>query len=92
MVELYKGLDRDKIEFLGVSSDESEATLRKFLGDFKLTWPQVREPFEGPIHQVYRVATEPTYFLIGADGAIFDTWAGSGETTARVTKALASQR
>jgi peroxiredoxin len=92
MVELYRGLNRDKIEFLGVSSDESEATLRKFLGEVKLTWPQVREPFEGPIHQVYRVATEPTYFLIGADGAIFDTWAGSGETTARVTKALASQR
>jgi peroxiredoxin len=92
MVELYRGLNRDKIEFLGVSSDESEATLRKFLGEFKLNWPQVREPFEGPIHQVYRVAAEPTYFLIGADGAIFDTWTGSGETTARVTKALASQR
>jgi peroxiredoxin len=92
MVELYKGLNRDKIEFLGVSSDESEPTLRKFLGEFKLAWPQVREPFQGPIHQVYRVAAEPTYFLIGADGAIFDTWAGSGETTARVTKALASQR
>jgi peroxiredoxin len=92
MVELYKGLDRDKIEFLGVSSDESEATLREFLGEFKLTWPQVREPFEGPIHQVYRVAAEPTYFLIGADSSILDTWIGSGETTARVTKALAAQR
>jgi peroxiredoxin len=92
MVELYKGLGRDKIEFLGVSSDESEATLRKFLGEVKLTWPQVREPFEGPIHQAYRVAGEPTYFLIGADSSIFDTWVGSGETTARMTKALASQR
>ena len=92
MVELYEGLDRDKIEFLGVSSDESEATLRKFLGEVKLTWPQVREPFEGPIHQAYRVAGEPTYFLIGADSSIFDTWVGSGETAARVTKALASQR
>ena len=90
MVELYKALGRNKIEFLGVSSDESEATLRKFLGEFELTWPQVREPFEGPIHQVYRVAREPTYFLIGADSSIFDTWIGSGETTARVTKALAS--
>lgn len=92
MVELYRGLDRGKVEFLGVSSDESEATLRKFLGEFKFTWPQVREPFEGPIHQVYRVAAEPTYFLIGADGAIFDSWIGSGETTARVRKALAPSR
>jgi peroxiredoxin len=88
MVQLYRGLDHDKIEFLGVSSDESEATLRKFLGELKLTWPQVREPFEGPIHQAYRVAAESTYFLIGADGAIFDTWIGSGDTTARVTKAI----
>jgi peroxiredoxin len=92
MVDLYRALDRDKIEFLGVSSDESAETLRKFLGELKLSWPQVREPFEGPIHQTYRVAAEPTYFLIGADGAIFDTWAGSGETTAHVTKALAAMR
>lgn len=92
MLELYRGLDRDKIEFLGVSSDSTDATLRKFLGEFKLIWPQVREPHEGPIHQVYRVAGEPTYFLIGPNGAICDTWMGSGETTARVTKALASQK
>ncbi|HXJ41889.1 MAG TPA: TlpA disulfide reductase family protein [Bryobacteraceae bacterium] len=92
MLELYRGLDPDKIEFLGVSSDESEATLRNFLSEFKLTWPQVREPFEGPIHQVYRAAAEPTYFLIGADSAILDTWVGSGETIMRVTKALAAQR
>jgi hypothetical protein len=30
-------------------------------------------------------------FVVGADGAIFDTWAGSGETTVRVTKALAAR-
>jgi peroxiredoxin len=90
MVELYKGLPAGKVEFLGVSSDSSEETLRSFLRDYKLSWPQVRESFEGPMHQLYRVAGEPTYFLIGPDGAILDTWVGSGETSRRVQKALAT--
>lgn len=88
MVEFYRTLARDKIEFLGISSDESEATLRKFLGEFTIAWPQVREPFEGPIHKLYRVAGEPTYILVGRTGEILDSWVGSGQTTTRVGKFL----
>jgi thiol-disulfide isomerase/thioredoxin len=84
MAELYKGLDRSKFEFLGISSDASKETLQAFLDEFKLTWPQVQEPFEGPIHQLYRVDGEPTYFLISPAGEIIDTWMGSGQTAARL--------
>ncbi|HEV8145628.1 MAG TPA: TlpA disulfide reductase family protein [Bryobacteraceae bacterium] len=88
MVEFYRTLAHDKIEFLGVSSDESESTLRKFLGEFAINWPQIQEPFEGPIHKLYRVAGEPTYILVGAGGEILDTWVGSGQTNTRVAKFL----
>jgi hypothetical protein len=71
-----------------VSSDESESTLRKFLGEFGITWPQIQEPFEGPIHKLYRVSGEPTYILVGAGGEILDSWVGSGQTNTRVAKFL----
>lgn len=88
LVEFYRSLSRDKIDFVGISSDESESTLRKFLGEFAIEWPQIREPFEGPIHKLYRVSGEPTYILVGAGGEILDTWVGSGQTTTRVARFL----
>lgn len=63
-VAFYNTVPRDKIEFLGISSDESDATLVAFQKKFGMTWPQIREPFEGPIHRLYRVDAEPTYYLI----------------------------
>jgi thiol-disulfide isomerase/thioredoxin len=88
MAELYKTIDRGKVDFLGISSDASKETLQAFLDEFKLAWPQVQEPFEGPIHQLYRVAGEPTYFLIGPGGDIVDTWMGSGQTKERLQKVV----
>ena len=88
MVDFYRGLAHEKIEFLGVSSDESEKTLRTFLAQFGMGWTQIREPFGGPVHKLYRVNGEPTYFLVGRAGEILESWVGSGQTTARVSKFL----
>ena len=87
-VAYYKTLPRAKVEFLGVSSDESAQTLAEFEKEFGMTWPQLREPFEGPIHRQYRVDGEPTYYLIGADGNIVDKWMGGGLAVDRMKKAL----
>jgi thiol-disulfide isomerase/thioredoxin len=88
-VAFYKTVPRDRIEFLGVSSDESAATLAAFEKEFGMTWPRLREPFEGPIHRLYRVDGEPTYFLIGPTGEIVDKWMGGGMTVERLKKAMA---
>jgi thiol-disulfide isomerase/thioredoxin len=87
-VAFYNTASRDKIEFLGISSDESDATLAAFQKKFGMTGPQIREPFEGPIHHLYRVDSEPTYYLIDPNGAIVDKWIGGGMAVERLTKAL----
>jgi len=89
MVAFYKETSRKKIAFLGVSSDESEDALRAFLKEFSIPWPQIREPWEGAIHRMYRVTGEPTYYLFGPTGEILDTWVGSGQAVSRVKKFLA---
>lgn len=86
-VAFYRSLPREKVEFLGVSSDESAAVLAGFEKEFGMSWPQLREPFEGPIHRQYRVDGEPTYFLIGPDGNIVDKWMGGGMAVDRLKKA-----
>ena len=87
-VAFYQTAPRDKIEFLGISSDESAATLAAFQKEFGMTWPQIREPSEGPIHRLYRVNEEPTYYLVDSNGEIVDKWTGGDEAVERLTKAL----
>jgi len=89
MVALYKETSREKLAFLGVSDDESEEALRAFLKEFSIPWPQIREPWEGAIHRMYRVRGEPTYFLFGPKGEILDTWVGGGQAVSRLKKFLA---
>jgi len=89
MVAFYKETSREKLAFLGVSEDESEDALRAFLKEFSIPWPQIREPWEGTIHRMYRVRGEPTYYLLGPKGEILDTWVGTGQAVSRIKKFLA---
>jgi len=89
MEAFYKLTSREKLAFLGVSDDESEDALRAFLKEFSIPWPQIREPWEGAIHRMYRVRGEPTYYLLGPKGEILDTWAVGGEAVSRIKKFLA---
>jgi len=89
MVAFYKETSREKLAFLGVSSDKSEDELRAFLKEFSIPWPQIREPLEGAIHRMYRVRGMPTYFLFGPKGEILHKWEGGGEVVSRVKKFLA---
>ena len=91
MVEFYSKTGRDRIDFLGISSDSSDEKLHLFLSEFKMGWPQVREPFDGPLHRIYRVAGEPTYYLIGTKGEILDAWVGAGESRTRISRFLDSR-
>jgi peroxiredoxin len=89
MVAFYKETSRENLAFLGVSSDASEDELRAFLKEFSIPWPQIREPWEGAIHRMYRVEGQPTYYLVGPTGEILDTWVGGGQAVSRVRKFLA---
>ncbi len=91
IVRFFNESARRKVSFLGVASDTSESTLRTFTKETGIAWPQIREPFEGPLHRLYRVTGEPTYFLIGPTGQMLDSWVGGGLAIARVSKVLESR-
>lgn len=85
---LYDKLPRSRFDILGVSSDESEEVLKKYLAEFAITWPECREPFEGRVHRLLRIDGEPTYFLLSRNGEILDHWVGSGSTISKIEAKL----
>ena len=92
MAQFFKETVGDKVAFLGVSSDETDDRLRDFMKQTSMSWPQIREPFAGTLHQTYRVEGEPTYFLIGPKSEVLDTWVGGGLAIDRVTAFLRTLR
>ncbi len=85
---LYDKLPHSRFDLLGVSSDESEQELKKYLAEFDIAWPEIREPFEGRVHSLMRIQGEPTYFLLSKNGEILDHWVGSGSTMAKLNARL----
>ena len=85
---LYDKLQRSRFDILGISSDESEEVLKKYLAKFAIPWPECREPYEGPVHRLTRIDGEPTYFLLSKDGEILDHWVGAGSAIAKIEAAL----
>ena len=90
MVKFFNETAREKLAFLGISSDDSEDRLREFLNQTGISWPQLREPWEGGIHHSFRVEGEPTYFLLGPKAEVLDAWVGGGLAIEHVSKYLAS--
>jgi peroxiredoxin len=88
MVKFFNETAKEWVSFLGVSSDESEARLRDFLKEMGISWPQIREPWEGDIHRTYRAQGEPTYFLVGPEAEILDSWVGGGLAIDRISRYL----
>jgi len=85
LVTFYKSTQRNKVEFLGVSTDDSEETLRHYLTASGIKWPQIRETVDGALHRLYRANGFPTYYVIGPTGEILETWTG-GDELARLSK------
>jgi thiol-disulfide isomerase/thioredoxin len=75
---------RSRFEIVGITSDESESVLEKYLAEFAITWAECREADDGPVHRLLRIDGIPAYFLLSKDGEIIDQWAGSGATISRI--------
>lgn len=85
---LFDKVPRSRFNIIGVSSDESEEVLKKYLLEFGIPWPECREADDGPMHRLMRIEMMPTYFLLSRQGEILDRWAGSGPTIAKIEAAL----
>ena len=49
---LYEKLPRSRFDIIGVTSDESEEVLKKYLVKFAIPWPECRKPDEGYVHRL----------------------------------------
>lgn len=85
---LHDKIPRSRLALLGISSDESEEELKKYLAEYAIVWPEIREPFQGPVHSLLRIQGDPTYFLLSKNGKIVDHWVGSGSTMAKLEARL----
>lgn len=71
LVSLYQGLDKNKVEFIGIATGEqSLETLRGFLGKHNVKWPQVLSTDQNNLAERYKVASFPTTALIDPTGKI----------------------
>lgn len=68
--ELYEKVDKNKIEFLGIPSNDNPATLEKFLVKTPLPWPQILSNKDNPIANSYNIRSYPSSVLIDPDGII----------------------
>ena len=85
---LYDRFPRSRFDIVGITSDESEEVLKKYLAEFAIEWPECREPDDGRVHRLMRIEGYPTYFLLSKDGQILDQWVGSGSTISKIEAAL----
>jgi thiol-disulfide isomerase/thioredoxin len=86
--KLFDQLPRARFNILGVTSDESLETLRKYVAELSIAWPECRESDSGPVHQIMRIEGIPAYFLVAKNGEIVDQWVGSGGSVKRIETAL----
>jgi thiol-disulfide isomerase/thioredoxin len=86
--KLYDQQPRERFNIVGVTSDEDLDVLHKYLAELSISWPECREPDNGPVHQIMRIDGIPAYFLISKNGEIVDQWVGSGNSITRIEAAL----
>jgi peroxiredoxin len=72
LLEAYKQLDHDKIEFVSICLDLKKEKLTAFSKKHALIWPQLWDEthFHAPSAKAYSVNYLPNIFLIGPNGRI----------------------
>jgi len=69
--ELVKLHSDDPFALVGINCFDDEATYRKGLADFEVSWISAYQGAEGTeINDLYRIDGYPTYLLLDADGKI----------------------
>ncbi len=69
LAALYEKYRERGLAIVGLSPDLPE-DITAFVRQFRHTWPQVSEPYDGPAHRLLRVVGYPTHVLIDRDGRI----------------------
>jgi peroxiredoxin len=75
MEMLYQRLRKDGLEFIAVDIMESAADVKKFITDYKLTFPVALDA-NGAVSNDYGIQAIPATFIIDRDGKIILTAVG----------------
>lgn len=69
LAALYEKYRKRGLAIVGLSPDLPK-DIAAFVRQFRHTWPQVSEPFDGPVHRLFRVVGYPTHVLVDRNGRI----------------------
>ncbi|MGB3699656.1 MAG: TlpA disulfide reductase family protein [Anaerolineales bacterium] len=75
LVEIYKQLDRDRVEFIGLNFQETPKTVESFKEEFSIDYPLVLDE-GGGITDIYRPIGLHTTWFIDQDGNIRFSYSG----------------
>lgn len=68
--EIYKNVDKNKVEFIGIAGEQSPTQLTKFLQKRPLPWPQIVSDSSNRLIETYNISAYPTNVLVGPDGRV----------------------
>lgn len=75
LVEVYKQIDRDRVEFIGLNLQETPKAVESFKDEFSIDYPLVLDE-GGGITDIYRPIGLPTTWFIDQDGIIRFSFSG----------------
>jgi len=67
-------------EMVGISSDEDEGVWRTFLDKQHMNWPEYLD-LSGPVQEVFKIDSFPTYLVLDRDGVIRFRQSGLSDST-----------
>jgi peroxiredoxin len=76
---LHRALSREGLVVLGVSADEDEAALARFVEKAGITFPILRDPGGVVASGAYRTTGYPETFVIDGAGVVRETYVGPAE-------------
>jgi len=76
---LHRRLGPEGLELLGVSVDEDEGALRRFVREHGLTFPILRDPGGRRAAASYGVGGYPETVIVGPDGVVLESYRGPAQ-------------
>jgi len=76
---LHRSLGPEGLVVLGVSVDEDESALRRFVREHGLTFPMLRDPGGRGTAAAYGIGGYPETLIVGPDGVVLESYRGPAQ-------------
>ena len=90
---LYQEYKARGFEIVGVCLDSQKETIKPFLSQHRMTWPQLYQPggLNAPAALTYGIASLPTMFLVNGDGIVVNRSATVQDVKAALKEVVAGK-